>query len=189
MLWNYRRTACDDPAPPPARQFQTGASLRVRNSQTDVALLELDRRPDLSWQVSWAGWDRSDDPPGRVLTVHHPDAAPQSLARASGATRSRHFSYDDDPAGDHLRVDSWTQGTTEGGSSGAPLFDAEGRVRGWLRGGHAACDNHLPDWYGRLADVWDDPRGAGYRLRDWLDPTGTEMIAVDALASASGSTD
>ena len=189
VLWNYRRDACDDPAaasPAPSGQFQTGATLLTNNHRKDVALLELNRRPDPSWNVVWAGWDRSDDPLGAAVTVHHPDAAPQSLARASTATRSRYFATMPDPSGDHLRVDAWAEGTTEGGSSGAPLFDAEGRVRGWLRGGHAACDNGLPDWFGRLADAWDDPRGPEYRLRDWLDPTGTEMVAVDGWSPAGG---
>lgn len=179
VLWNYRRDTCDGPSPAPSSQFQTGATLRMSHPHKDVALLELNRLPDPSWNLVWAGWDRSDDPLDAAVTVHHPDAAPQSLARASTATRSRYFATMPDPSGDHLRVDAWAEGTTEGGSSGAPLFDAEGRVRGWLRGGHAACDNGLPDWFGRLADAWDDPRGPEYRLRDWLDPTGTEMVAVD----------
>ncbi|MDA8017137.1 MAG: serine protease [Thermoanaerobaculia bacterium] len=185
VLWNYRRKICGGTTPAPSASFQSGATLLASNRRTDVALLELNRRPDPKWNLTWAGWDRSDDPLGTAITVHHPNAGPQSFARATTAARSHYFATADDPAGDHLRIESWSEGTTEGGSSGAPLFDADGRVRGWLRGGHAACDNRLPDWFGRLADAWDDHRGPSYRLRDWLDPRGTEMVAVDGWSQSS----
>ena len=57
-------------------------------------------------------------------------------------------SFEDDPttttsfgeisvpgAGTHVRVEDWDLGTTEGGSSGSPLFDQNHRVIGQLHGG------------------------------------------------------
>ena len=48
---------------------------------------------------------------------------------------------------------SYAVGSTQGGSSGAPLIDYQSqRVVGVLSGGHASCDDPSQyDYYGRLA--------------------------------------
>ena len=58
-------------------------------------------------------------------------------------------SFEDDPttttsylgtavpgAGTHVRLEDWDLGTTEGGSSGSPLFNQDHRVIGQLHGGY-----------------------------------------------------
>lgn len=49
----------------------------------------------------------------------------------------------------------WTQGSTQGGSSGSPLIDAKTRrIVGVLTGGLSTCDTRgSPDYFGRLAKV------------------------------------
>ncbi|MDZ7845751.1 MAG: hypothetical protein U5L96_02660 [Owenweeksia sp.] len=43
-------------------------------------------------------------------------------------------------------------GVTEGGSSGCPLLDADGLIRGVLTGGLATCvANTDPDYYGKFS--------------------------------------
>lgn len=183
LLWNYRRSSCAGPSATrlPTDQFQVGAEIRAVHRETDLALLELDAEPDPAWGLVWAGWDRSDDPPRSAMVIHHPEAGAQSVAETvQTVAPSGHLGMETDPTGDHLRVRAWDLGTTEGGSSGSPLFDGSGRVVGWLRGGHAACGNRLPDWFGRLSAAWDDERGPGRRLRDWLDPLGAQPVVLDA---------
>lgn len=75
--------------------------------------------------------------------------------------------------GSHWRVETWERNTTtEGGSSGSALFDANHRVIGQLHGGYAACGNTTSDWYGMFSVSWDGASSAE-RLRDWLDPANT----------------
>jgi len=99
--------------------------------------------------------------------------------------------------------DGWEIGVTEGGSSGSPLFDQNGRVIGQLFAGNADCsgttDNDDYDVYGRFATSWDANPGTttpATRLKDWLDPLGTnqetlesnprlEIFANDGAVSAS----
>ena len=50
---------------------------------------------------------------------------------------------------------AYDAGSTQGGSSGAPLIDAKSQlIVGVLSGGHASCDEpDAFDYYGRLAVV------------------------------------
>jgi hypothetical protein len=86
--------------------------------------------------------------------------------------------------GNHLYVPFWSVGSTEGGSSGSPLFNGDQRVVGLLHGGYAACGNREGDWFGRLASAWHGP-APQYRLRDWLDPTDSQVLVLDALVTGS----
>jgi hypothetical protein len=83
-------------------------------------------------------------------------------------------------------VVDWDQGTTEGGSSGSPLFDPSHRVIGQLHGGYAACGNNSSDWYGRLSVSWNGGGTSSTRLRDHLDPGNTGAVTVDTLNPYGG---
>ena len=66
--------------------------------------------------------------------------------------------------GSHIRV-GWTEGTTEGGSSGSGLFNANGELVGTLHGGGASCTTSTsPDWYGRFEQAYTA------QLQPWLTP-------------------
>ncbi|MEN0049655.1 MAG: 3-coathanger stack domain-containing protein, partial [Bacteroidota bacterium] len=86
------------------------------------------------------------------------------------------------PNAGQWRVADWDSGTTEGGSSGSPIFDnTTKRIVGMLSGGFAACGNNSADWYGKFSFGWNN-NGAtnpAFRLRDWLDPNNTGILAID----------
>ena len=66
---------------------------------------------------------------------------------------------------------------SEGGSSGSPLFDPDGRIIGQLYGGSSECtglsDNGAADIYGRVDKSWNGAGTSSTRLSDWLDSAGT----------------
>jgi len=72
-------------------------------------------------------------------------------------------------------------GTTEGGSSGSPIFNDDHRIVGQLHGGYAACGNDLSDWYGRIFTSWEGDGTPETRLRDYLDPAGTGVMFLSRL--------
>ncbi|MFM8964344.1 MAG: T9SS type A sorting domain-containing protein, partial [Sphingomonadales bacterium] len=90
--------------------------------------------------------------------------------------------------------------TTEGGSSGSPLFDQNHRIIGQLWGGGASCQNlSAPDYYGRVSNSWApagsnstnqlkfwlDPSNSGAAFIDGFDPNNTTVVALDAALSSA----
>ncbi|MEM8959916.1 MAG: serine protease [Acidobacteriota bacterium] len=166
------------------RRFQTGARWLAGHDDTDFALLELDDIPKARHRVYYAGWDRRHRAVAEATVIHHPNTDAKRIAYSSvGAVPTSHLGDDVPGDGSHLRVASWDLGTTEGGSSGAPLFDEHHRVIGQLHGGWAACGADEPDWFGRLSAAWDGPT-PDTRLRDWLDPMATGTPVLDGIDSA-----
>ena len=193
FYWNYEHPTCRPPgssesgqtsSADPFEDTSVGASLRASIGTgtiaggPDVTLLEVEEPLSPAFGLHFSGWRRADQAPGTSATVHHPGGF------------AKRISFDDDPAtitsyasnskGDatHLRVADWDAGTTEPGSSGAPLFDSAQRITGVLSGGLAACGVDRPDWYGRLAAAWEGP-APSKRLRDWLDPAGMDAATTE----------
>jgi hypothetical protein len=156
--------------------------LRANWSTSDFTLLELDEMPDPAFGVTYAGWYRGDALATSAVGIHHPSTDEKSISFENAAVRLTSYTSTVEPGdGTHLRVIDWDLGTTEGGSSGSPLFDSEHRVVGQLHGGYAACGNNESDWYGWLNRSWTGGGTRATRLVDWLDPAGTGVMAVPLL--------
>lgn len=195
VYWNYQSTQCSEIAAPSGGFFnddQHGGALRATRTGVDFTLLELNGTPPTSWNLYRAGWDASGTTPGGTIGIHHPSGdvkkvtagpRPSTMGNCTANNPADHTT--------HWWTGPYTQGTTEGGSSGSALFvpsgagGSERRVIGNLSGGNAQCSNLSPsqpnaggDCYSKLAAAWDGS-GASVRLRDWLDPsnTGTTSIA------------
>ncbi len=204
VYWNYESTRCGALGAPPdgfLADDQTGAQLRATRADVDVTLVELDRAPDDAWNVFYAGWDATGASPAGTIGIHHPSGDVKKItAGPRPATTSNCIADAPTGADTHWLTGPYTQGTTEGGSSGSGLFvvaglarSADRRLIGTLSGGDAACSTTAPtlpnagnDCYGRIAAAWDGA-DAGSRLRDWLDPAGTgvrSIAGVDAHDAA-----
>jgi hypothetical protein len=190
-MWKFESSFCRDEleialeAPrPPSDSFQTGARLLASYLPTDVTLLELDDLPDPRSNVHYAGWDRSAvSPEGPFTAIHHPNTDMKRLSvDDDDRAPATFFRLDrEEKRGDHLRVGAWEIGSTEGGSSGSPLFDQNQRAIGQLHGGYAECGEKKSDWFGRLSVSWTGGGKRGQRLSDWLDPLETEAVTLDGL--------
>jgi lysyl endopeptidase len=185
--WNYENSTCRPlsqvtVAPGDGRkdQFLTGSIFRAAYAPSDFTLLELDDEIPAEYGVFYAGWDRRDIAPASAVAIHHPSVEEKRISIENGQTSVTTYLSDTSPGnGTHLRIADWDTGTTEGGSSGSPLFSPDGLVVGQLHGGYAACSNDSPDWYGRLYASWTGGGTASTSLASWLDPgaSGAQTLA------------
>ena len=183
VMWKHERPTCGfEPASTADWSFQTGAIWRASHRSSDTTLIELDDPPPADASVFYAGWDRSEAAPEQTVTIHHPNTDVKRISfDFDPASISSHLGRHDNPRGQHFRVDGWDMGSTEGGSSGAPLLNGDKRVVGQLHGGYAACGNVQPDWFGRFSSAWKGRGRLGSRLSDWLDPIGDRPMVLDGL--------
>jgi MYXO-CTERM domain-containing protein len=183
VYWNYESANCGDLSGGQLDDWQLGSDYRMEYRDSDWTLVELDDAPDPDFEVAFAGWDRSGNTTSGAATIHHPGTDEKAISFEYDATTvTDDYSDRSDSNGSHIRVDDWDVGTTEGGSSGSPLFDTDHRVIGTLTGGYASCRRAEPDWYGRLYKAWSGDGSSSSRLSDWLDPIGSGQTTVDTLA-------
>ncbi len=191
FYWNYETSTCQGtPDGNRLANSQSGATLRATWDPSDMTLVELNETPDEAFNVHWAGWDNSDVIPNSAVAIHHP------------AGDEKRISFDNDPLtitdylediirtnGTHFRVGEWEQGTTEGGSSGSAIWNADKRVVGLLTGGFASCSATTePDWYGRVARQWEGGGTASSQLKAWLDPGNTGAVTLNGSDSCTAPT-
>ncbi|MET2986230.1 T9SS type A sorting domain-containing protein [Aureibaculum conchae] len=169
-----------------------GSSIKAQYSDADMLLLELNNPIPNDWDVTFAGWDRTDFDPTFEVSIHHPEGDIMKISRDdTGAKKATSDGKQiwligglNDGIGDG---NGWELGVTEGGSSGSPLFNQNGHIIGQLYGGNALCtgtsDNDDFDLYGRFAIAWNSGSTSATRLRDWLDPQSNNVSTLDALSN------
>ena len=191
--FNWQAENCNNPGSSPSFVSLSGATLRSRRTPTDFCLVEItggltNGTVPASYSPFFAGWDNTGNTPSTTVCIHHP------------AGDIKKISFDDDAAsvsqsmGSTEANSTWTvrwdrNTTTEGGSSGSPLFDQNHRIIGQLWGGGASCSNlNSPDYYGRVSMSWEPPgSNTTNQLKHWLDPNGLGAGFVDGYDPSGAS--
>ena len=167
----------------------SGAVLRARNADSDFCLVELSTAIPASYMVFYSGWDKRDIADNSSVGIHHPSGDVKKISWDNNPNSSS--DYDPNPylADSHWKIADWDDGTTEGGSSGSPLYNQDHRIVGQLHGGWASCTSNTADYYGKFSMSWDRSSDISAQLQHWLDPLGTNPDYIDGFAPAMADVD
>ncbi len=159
--WFYKTPTCDGTPPAIISVPRTvgGADFLVgsaANGGTDLSFLRLRNTPPPG--VGQLGWSTMPEPTGAdSICIHHPRGDFKRITFGNVTDSSAGDPFHMDSCANHGRLtanyyqSTWTDGTTEPGSSGSPLLNANQQIIGQLWGGSASCSlPDCPDYYGRF---------------------------------------
>ncbi|MCB0402653.1 MAG: T9SS type A sorting domain-containing protein [Flavobacteriales bacterium] len=170
FMFNYQSPGCTTTTDGPLTQTISGCTLRATDTPSDFYLVELSSIPPAGYNVFYSGWSNVDVAPTKGTGIHHPVGDVKKISHDNDLLVSAGY-YS--AGNDHWQVVDWNSGTTQGGSSGSPLYDQNHRIVGQLHGGDAACGNDAFDYYGKFSVSWDNSANTAQQLKFWLDPGNT----------------
>ena len=179
-----------------------GSELVAVGDSLDFSLVRLSVPPPADYNPYYAGWDRSDNQVSPTVTIHHPWGDVKKITRDAQApsvpSKPEDVPYIDLNDYHYFSfwwIKRWDLGSTQGGSSGSPLFNSNGQVIGALCGGIAKCGDSIgydperdrviynnafnyDDYFTQIRYAWDYNADAGASLRTWLDPDNTGTTSI-----------
>lgn len=189
----YEAQTCENPVVDPPCGSMVGCELLAQapegtSNGSDFKLLRFEHQVPEAFNPWFSGWNANGAGSSVGVCIHHPQGDIKKISTYTEALTSVNYSGSTpNPDGDFWRV-VWSattsgHGVTEGGSSGAPLFDNTGKIVGTLTGGAASCSNlGAPDYYGKFSSHWSqNGNTADKRLEPWLDPDNSGAMSVDGF--------
>lgn len=202
FLFNYESPGCFGEEGPKDMSISEANLVAVGDS-LDFSLVRLSSSIPVGYEPYYSGWDLNVPQSSSTFTIHHPwgdvkkitlDANAPSIPSKPGDVPYTdledyyYFSY--------WWIKRWDVGSTQGGSSGSPLYNQEGRVIGLLSGGMARCGDSIgydaeserviydnsfnyDDYYTQLAYAWDYYAAPEQSLKTWLDPLNSGVTRLN----------
>lgn len=176
FMFNYESPDCSNIDGPTHQSIQ-GCTIHVDWAVSDVTLVELSSPPPANYFAYFSGWNASAQAATGVYGIHHPKGDIKKISFDDNTVQSAIYNAGD-TALSHWKILNWEVGTTEGGSSGSPLFNANHQIVGQLHGGQASCGNSVNDYYGKFSYSWSGENTPETSLQSWLDPGNTGVTQL-----------
>lgn len=181
--FNWQSANCPNPSSSPTNfNSLSGATLRARRAASDFCLVEItgglnNGTIPANFNPYFSGWDIATTGHTTAVGIHHPAGDIKKISFDDNAPTVSNYNG---ISNNTWRVVWDRNTTTEGGSSGSPLFNQNGRIIGQLWGGSASCSNLAgPDYYGGLFMSWTASSNSAEQLKYWLDPSNTGTTTIE----------
>jgi hypothetical protein len=177
--FGYKTTSCSNTSEVISMSLY-GADVVADVVNSDVALFKLRQKPASNSDISYAGWSRNQTT-GQVTAIHHPQGNPMKISHTdvnSSPVASKSPLSDFPTSALNFWKVFFTEGTVEGGSSGAPYFDQSHRVFATHHASSRDCIERRGN-AGKFDNAWNG--GLGTHLSDDPSVTTTNTIAIPYL--------
>jgi len=183
FYFNYEATSCSGTSPQYSNHTVTGCTLVAcdtygsTNTGSDFYLVKFKNNVPASYNPYYNGWSRSTSVSNSGVCIHHPNGDIKKISTYQNTLSSGYTT--------HWSV-RWVatangHGVTEGGSSGSPLFNSNGKIIGTLTGGGSDCDaTDQADYYGKFSYHWaSNGSTSNKQLKPWLDPINSNPTEIN----------
>ena len=200
FYFDYEKSGCATGTAP--SKVKTGCTKRAGSvdgggSGSDFLLIEITSSTfPTGFTPYYNGWTKSSAVTQGGVGIHHPSSDCKKISTFNTTPTSTTWGG---ISGTHWRF-IWQSGhgSTEGGSSGSPVFNNAGLIFGTLTGGGSCCvlngcgfSNSGPtqsDSYGKLSYHWASNGTVNSRqLKPWLDPTNSGVTSLAGSFSCTPS--
>ncbi len=184
FYFNYEYSGCTSSATTVSSvvgAVKLAASETPSDIGSDFLLLKTLKSIPAQYNAFYCGWDAGNGNSSSGVCIHHPDGDVKKISTYKsllgsgtwGSTPNTHWLV-------HFSQTSNGWGVTEGGSSGAPLFDDEGLVIGTLTGGQSSCTSpDGEDMFGKFPYSWiSNGTTKDLQLKPWLDSLNTGITKM-----------
>ena len=194
FYFNYQAATCGGNAQ--GYNSKTGCAFKAHDPGmadpdvpgSDFYLVRINGTIPDGYGVFYNGWNRTnsnEDAPNGV-GIHHPAGDIKKISTYSTPLQSSTF-WNGQPTHWKLIWAETVNGKSimQGGSSGSPVFDANGLIMGDLTGGYTSnsCENPSPAYYGKMWYSWDQNGNTNStQLEPWLDPNGTGIEKLPGIS-------
>ncbi len=197
FYFQYESTKCKDPndeSEVPVGKL-TGCTFKAASGGggtdgPDFLLLRLNDPVPQFFNPYYAGWDNRNTASNSGVMLHHPKGDIKKVA--TYLTKAESSEWEGQFKDTHWKV-FWTKtknghSVSEPGSSGAGLWNQDGRVVGQLTGGASACEEatgvspFFPDYFGKMSYNWTfKPNDSTQNLYAWLDEGMSQVSHMDGI--------
>lgn len=195
FYFNYENESCSngEQVDPPTTRTLVGAKVLMQSpieKGGDGFLMSITTNVPEEWHPYYNGWDVRNVAANSGVVIHHPNGDLKKITTYNNSLVT--VTYPDGPgslvgaSNAHWKVVYDGNSITQGGSSGAPIFNEDGLIIGALSGGSSTCSYmYRPDLYAKLWYNWNqyalDSGNSSQKMQTYLDPLNTGVQTLQGL--------